>query len=54
MPRISEFYGIAIRIFYREPHWLPHFQARHAGKTINVNIKTMEVLSGPSVGAGST
>ncbi|GEM_PF-1603745 len=46
MPRISEFYGIKIRIFYREPHWLPHFQALHAGKTINVSIETMEVLSG--------
>ena len=29
MPRVSEFYGISIYIYYRE-HMPPHFHALHA------------------------
>jgi hypothetical protein len=31
MPRISEFYGIVIRM-YHEDHLPPHFHAEHSGK----------------------
>jgi len=31
MPRISEFYGIAIAMYYAE-HGVPHFHALYAGQ----------------------
>ena len=45
MPRISEFYGIVIAMYYRE-HGVPHFHATYAGETIVVAIETGDVLAG--------
>ncbi len=53
MPRLSTFYGIAIYMYYSEPHLQPHFQAVHAGKEITVRVADMNLLAG-GVGAIST
>lgn len=45
MPRISEFYGIAIAMYYAE-HGVPHFHAIYAGQDASVAIETLEVLAG--------
>jgi hypothetical protein len=45
VPRISEFYGIVIAMYYRE-HGVPHFHATYAGETVVVSIETGEVLAG--------
>ncbi len=45
MPRISEFYGIIIAMYFRE-HGVPHFHATYAGATIVVAIETGELLAG--------
>jgi hypothetical protein len=45
MPRISEFYGIVITMYYAE-HGVPHFHALHAGREASVAIETLEVLAG--------
>ena len=45
MPRLSTFYGIAIYMYYSEPHLQPHFQAVHAGKEITVRVADMNLLA---------
>lgn len=45
MPRISEFYGIVIAMYYAE-HGVPHFHARYAGQEASVGIGTLQVLAG--------
>jgi hypothetical protein len=45
VPRISEFYGIVIAMYYRE-HGVPHFHATYAGQTIVVSIDTGDVIAG--------
>jgi hypothetical protein len=45
MPRISEFYGIAIAMYYAE-HGVAHFHALYAGQEASVAIETLEVLAG--------
>jgi hypothetical protein len=45
VPRISEFYGIVIAMYYRE-HGVPRFHATYAGETIVVAIETGDVLAG--------
>lgn len=45
MPRISEFYGIAIYM-YAEEHPPPHFHARYGGKWAKVSIKTGMPVAG--------
>jgi Domain of unknown function (DUF4160) len=45
MPRISEFYGIAIAMYYAE-HGIPHFHALYAGRDASIAIETLEVLGG--------
>jgi Domain of unknown function (DUF4160) len=45
VPRISEFYGIVIAMYYRE-HGVSHFHATYAGETIVVAIETGDVLAG--------
>ena len=45
MPRISEFYGIVIAMYYAE-HGLPHFHALYAGDDASIAIETLEVLAG--------
>jgi hypothetical protein len=39
MPRLCEFYGIVIAMFWREGgHQTPHFHAAHAGKVASVGF----------------
>src|SRR5256885_9246676 len=45
MPRISEFYGIVIAMYYAQ-HGVPHFHAVYAGAEASVAIETLEVLAG--------
>jgi hypothetical protein len=45
MPRVSEFYGIAIYLYYAD-HNPPHFHAVYAGEQAEIDIRTREVLVG--------
>jgi len=45
MPKISEFFGISIYVYYRE-HLPPHFHAVYAGAEVLVSIDDLSVLSG--------
>jgi len=45
MPKVSEFFGIAIYVYYRE-HMPPHFHAVYAGEDMEVSIGDLAVLSG--------
>ena len=45
MPKISEFYGISIYIYYRD-HGPPHFHATYAGRRVSVCIEDLTVLEG--------
>ena len=45
MPKISEFFGISIYIYYRE-HSPPHFHAFYAGSQASVSIQGLAVLAG--------
>ena len=45
MPWISEFYGIAIYLYYAD-HNPPHFHAVYAGEQAEIDIRTGEVHSG--------
>lgn len=44
MPRISEFYGIVIEMYFRD-HPPPHFHARYGGEAV-IAIETGEVVAG--------
>ena len=40
MPRISEFYGIAIYMYWNEgQHARPHFHARYAGHAASIDLE---------------
>lgn len=45
MPRISQFYGIAIAMYYAE-HGVPHFHALYASNDASIAIVSLEVLAG--------
>jgi len=45
LPKISEFFGIAIYIYWRE-HPPPHFHARYAGDEVLISIDDLSVLEG--------
>ena len=45
MPEISRFYGIVIRMYFRD-HPPPHFHAHYGEYQALVNIRTMAVMSG--------
>ena len=45
MPRVSEFFGIVIRMFYND-HRPPHFHAEYAEYEAVYRIDTLEVLRG--------
>lgn len=45
MPRISEFFGIAIYMYYRE-HAPPHFHAVYGGREVVIAIEDLTVLEG--------
>lgn len=62
MPTIAYFYGIAVRMFFRD-HPPPHFFAVYSGHEANVSIETGEVIeralaakrrtSRPAMGTGA-
>jgi hypothetical protein len=45
MPLICTFYGIIIRMYWRD-HAPPHFHAEYAGYKISIDIHTLEILKG--------
>ena len=45
VPTISVFYGIVIRMFFRD-HSPPHFHAEYAGHSAAIAIDSLEVLAG--------
>jgi uncharacterized protein DUF4160 len=45
MPRISEFYGIAIYMYYRD-HAPPHFHAIYGEFDAEISIATTEIVEG--------
>lgn len=45
MPRLSEFYGIVIAMYY-DDHPPPHFHALYGEHQAHVTIATSEVLAG--------
>jgi Domain of unknown function (DUF4160) len=45
MPRVSQFYGIAIYIYYND-HAPPHFHAEYAEDEALFTIETLQVLQG--------
>lgn len=45
MPRISEFFGISIYMYWRE-HGPPHFHAVYAGQEAVIAIEDLAVLEG--------
>lgn len=45
MPRVSEFYGIVIGMFYHD-HPPPHFHAAYAGREALFDLRSLEVLEG--------
>jgi Domain of unknown function (DUF4160) len=49
VPRISEFYGIAVAMYYAE-HGVPHFHALYAGEDASIAIDSAEILAGSSPG----
>ena len=45
MPRISQFFGITIAMFYND-HFPPHFHARYSGRRARIQIDPLGVLTG--------
>ena len=45
MPKISEFFGISIFMFYRYHH-PAHFHVLYGGQEVTVSLESAEVLSG--------
>ena len=45
MPRISEFFGISIYMYWRD-HSLPHFHAIYGGDEVEITIVDLSILAG--------
>jgi hypothetical protein len=45
MPRISEFYGIAVYIYYRD-HNPPHFHAIYGDCEVVIDIRSGDIIEG--------
>jgi len=45
MPRISQFFGIVIAMYYND-HLPPHFHAKYAEYEARVSIETLEIKEG--------
>jgi hypothetical protein len=45
MPEISRFYGIVIRMYFRD-HNPPHFHAQYSGHEALIGISTLAVIAG--------
>jgi hypothetical protein len=46
MPRICEFYGIVIAMYFGEEHGVPHFHASYAGVWATFAIDDLRPLAG--------
>lgn len=45
MPRIGEFYGNAVAMYYAE-HGVPHFHVLYGGEDAAISIESLEILGG--------
>jgi hypothetical protein len=45
MPRVSEFFGIVIALYYNG-HAPPHFHAKYGGSEAEIAIETLETIDG--------
>lgn len=45
MPEISRFYGIVVKMYFRD-HPPPHFHAEYAGGEMIVDIQSVSVIAG--------
>lgn len=45
MPRICEFFGISIYLYFRE-HPPPHFHAQYGGAEVLISIRDLSVIEG--------
>jgi hypothetical protein len=45
MPTISTFFGILIRMYYKE-HGPPHFHAHYGSDSASYEIRTLQLMSG--------
>ena len=45
MPKVSEFFGISIYLYYRD-HPPPHFHARYGSEEALISIRDLSVLEG--------
>lgn len=45
MPEISRFYGIIIRMYFKD-HVPPHFHAEYQGYKAEYDIRTFEIIAG--------
>ncbi len=45
MPEISRFFGIVIRMYFRE-HGVPHFHAEYGEHEAKISIETLSILEG--------
>jgi len=45
LPEISRFFGIVIRMFFRE-HGVPHFHAEYGEHKASISIETLTILEG--------
>ena len=45
MPCVSDFYGVAIYMYYSD-HAPPHFHAEYGGDEVEIEIQTLQILRG--------
>ena len=45
MPKLSEFFGIAIYMYWGD-HGSPHFHARYGGEKASISIEDLSILAG--------
>lgn len=45
MPKLSEFFGIAIYMYWGD-HGPPHFHARYGGEKASITISDLSILAG--------
>jgi hypothetical protein len=45
VPEICRFFGIVIRMYYRE-HNPPHFYADYGGEQVQIDIESLKILEG--------
>ncbi|MBS4027704.1 MAG: DUF4160 domain-containing protein [Ignavibacteriales bacterium] len=45
MPELCRFYGIIIRMYFKD-HSPPHFHAEYQGQKVEIDIRTLEIIAG--------